>query len=193
MKRKGDGTLEDQKIIALLFERSEQGMTELIAKYGKLLRRIAWNILGNALDAEECANDTYLSVWNAIPPEQPRSLAAFCCAIARNNALSRYQWDNAQKRNSHYDIALDELGETVPALGNAESETEARELTDGINRFLAAQRKEDRYLFVRRYYFADSVTQLAAQTGKSPHSVSVRLFRIREKLQKYLRKEGLLP
>jgi RNA polymerase sigma factor (sigma-70 family) len=193
MKRKGDGTLEDQKIIALLFERSEQGMTELIAKYGKLLRRIAWNILGNALDAEECANDTYLSVWNAIPPEQPRSLAAFCCAIARNNALSRYQWDNAQKRNSHYDIALDELGETVPALGNAESETEARELTDGINRFLAAQRKEDRYLFVRRYYFADSVAELAAQTGKSPHSVSVRLFRIREKLQKNLRKEGLLP
>jgi RNA polymerase sigma factor, sigma-70 family len=193
MKRKGDGTLEDQKIIALLFERSEQGMTELIAKYGKLLRRIAWNILGNALDAEECANDTYLSVWNAIPPEQPRSLAAFCCAIARNNALSRYQWDNAQKRNSHYDIALDELGESIPALGNAESETEARELTDGINRFLAAQRKEDRYLFVRRYYFADSVAELAAQTGKSPHSVSVRLFRIREKLQKYLRKEGLLP
>ena len=167
--------------------------TELIAKYGKLLRRIAWNILGNALDAEECANDTYLSVWNAIPPEQPRSLAAFCCAIARNNALSRYQWDNAQKRNSHYDIALDELGESIPALGNAESETEARELTDGINRFLAAQRKEDRYLFVRRYYFADSVAELAAQTGKSPHSVSVRLFRIREKLQKYLRKEGLLP
>lgn len=109
--------MEDQKIIALLFERSEQGMTELIAKYGKLLRRIAWNILGNALDAEECANDTYLSVWNAIPPEQPRSLAAFCCAIARNNALSRYQWDNAQKRNSHYDIALDELGESLPRPG----------------------------------------------------------------------------
>lgn len=185
--------MEDQKIIALLFERSEQGMTELIAKYGKLLRRIAWNILGNALDAEECANDTYLSVWNAIPPEQPRSLAAFCCAIARNNALSRYQWDNAQKRNSHYDIALDELGESLPALGNVESEAEIKELTACINRFLADQKQEDRYLFVRRYYFADSVAELAAQTGKSPHSVSVHLFRIREKLQKYLRKEGLLP
>ena len=185
--------MEDQKIISLLFERSEQGMTELIAKYGKLLRRIAGNILGNALDAEECVNDTYLSVWNAIPPEQPRSLAAFCCAVARNNALSRYQWDNAKKRNSHYDIALDELGESIPSLGNVESDAEARELTDGINRFLGTQKKDDRYLFVRRYYFADSVNELAAQTGKSPHSVSVRLFRIREKLQKYLRKEGLLP
>lgn len=185
--------MDDRKIIALLFERSEQGITELAAKYGKLLRHVAGNILGNALDAEECVNDTYMSVWNAIPPEQPRSLAAFCCAIARNNALSRYQWDNARKRNSHYDIALDELGESIPALGNAESDAEVRELTEGINRFLAAQKKDDRFLFVRRYYFADSVTELAAQAGKSPHNVSVRLFRIREKLQKYLRKEGLLP
>lgn len=185
--------MEDQKIIALLFERSEQGMTELIAKYGRLLRRIAGNILGDAQDAEECVNDTYLNVWNAIPPEQPRSLAAFCCAVARNNALSRYQWENARKRNSHYDIALDELAESIPALGSVENDAEAKEMTQCINRFLAAQKKDDRYLFVRRYYFGDSIAQLAAQTGKSPHSVSVRLFRIREKLQKYLRKEGLLP
>lgn len=184
--------MEDQEIIALLFERSEQGMTELIAKYGKLLRRIAGNILGDAQDAEECLNDTYLNVWNAIPPEQPRSLAAFCCAVARNNALSRYQWENAQKRNSHYDVALDELAESIPALGSVENDAEAKALTQCINRFLAAQKTEDRVLFVRRYYLADSIAQLAAQTGKSPHSISVRLFRIREKLQKYLRKEGWL-
>ena len=183
--------MEDQKIIALLFERSEQGMTELIAKYGKLLQGIARNILGNALDAEECANDTYLSVWNAIPPEQPRSLAAFCCAIARNNALSRYQWDNAQKRNSHYDIALDELGESIPALGDAESETEARELTDGINRFLAAQKKEDRYLFVRRYYYGDSVRRLSGLFCMTENTVKSRLFRLRGGLRDALAKEGI--
>ncbi len=184
--------MEDQKIVALLFERSEQGMTELIGKYGKLLCRIAGNILGNAQDAEECASDTYLDVWNAIPPEQPRSLAAFCCAIARNNALTRYQRDTAQKRNSHYDAALDELADTIPALGTTESEYEAKELSQAVNRFLGKLPKADRYLFVRRYYFGDSLRDLAAQAGRTPHSVSVRLFRIRERLQKYLRKEGLL-
>ena len=185
--------MEDEKIISLLFERSEQGMTELIHKYGRLLRRIASNILGNPQDAEESANDTYLAVWNAIPPEQPQSLSAFCCAIARNKALTRYQRETAQKRNSRYDAALEELADSLPALGTVESEMEAREFSAAINRFLAAQRKEDRMLFVRRYYLGDGLTELARQTGRTPHSVSVRLFRIREKLQKQLRKEGLLP
>lgn len=184
--------MEDRKIVALLFERSEQGMTELIAKYGKLLRHIAGNILSDPLDAEECASDTYLAVWNAIPPEQPRSLAAFCCAIARNTALTRCQRDTAQKRNSRYDVALDELADTLPALGTVESEYERRELSDGINRFLRQLPKGDRYLFVRRYYFGDSLSDLASQTGRTPRGISVRLFRIREKLQTYLRKEGLL-
>lgn len=184
--------MEDEKIIALLFERSEQGMTELMGKYGKLLQRIAGNILGNAQDAEECASDTYWNVWNAIPPEKPRSLAAFCCAVARNNALTRYQRDTAQKRNSHYDAALDELEDTIPALTTVESEYACKELTDAVNCFLRQQTASDRMLFVRRYYLGDSISQLATQAGKSPHSVSVRLFRVRERLQKYLRKEGLL-
>lgn len=185
--------MEDEKIISLLFERSELGMTELINKYGRLLRRIAGNILGNPRDAEESASDTYLAVWNAIPPEHPQSLSAFCCAIARNNALTRYQRDTAQKRNSHYDAALEELEETLPAFGTVESEMEAKEISAAINRFLAAQKKDDRMLFVRRYYLGESLKELAQQTGRTPHSVSVRLFRIREKLQKQLRKEGLLP
>lgn len=185
--------MEDAEIIALFFERSERGIAELSAKYGKLLRQVAHNILGNPQDAEECVSDTYLNMWNAIPPERPQSLAAFCCAVARNNALTRYQANTAQKRNSHYDAALDELADTLPALLNVESEYEVKELSAAINRFLGNQAAGDRFLFVRRYYFADSVSDLAAQVGKSPHSVSVRLFRIRGKLQKFLRKEGLLP
>lgn len=184
--------MEDQQIIDLLFERSERGMEELMGKYGKLLRKIGENILNSPEDGEECANDTYLSVWNSIPPERPRSLAAYCCAIARNHALTRYQHNTAQKRNSHYDLALEELADTIPALLDVESECERREMVDCINRFLAAQSKPDRYLFIRRYYYADGVAELAAGLGKTPHSVSVRLFRLREKLLHFLRKEGML-
>lgn len=184
--------MEDQEIIALLFERSERGMEELMEKYGKLLRKIGENILNSPEDAEECANDTYLSVWNSIPPAVPRSLAAYCCALARNHALTRYQHNTAQKRNSHYDLALDELADTIPALLTVESEAESREMSRCVNRFLASQSKFDRYLFVRRYYYADGVADLAAELGRTPHSVSVRLFRLREKLLKFLRKEGML-
>ncbi len=184
--------MEDQEIIALLFERSERGLTELIGKYGKLLRKIGENILSSPEDAEECANDTYLSIWNSIPPEVPRSLAAFCCALARNHALTRYQHNTAQKRNSHYDLALDELADTIPALLTVESELESREMSRCINRFLASQSKIDRYLFVRRYYYADAVAEIADSLGRTPHSVSVRLFRLRKNLLQFLVKEGML-
>lgn len=185
--------MEDQAIIALFLERSERGVVELISKYGKAVSRITGNILADPLDAEECANDTYLSVWNSIPPNRPRSLRAYCCGIARNQALSRYQMNTAQKRNSHFDAALDELEDTIPALGGVESEYEARELSACVNAFLAGLRYDDRYAFVRRYYYGDSVASLAEEMGKTPHRVSVRLFRIRENLKKYLLKEGMLP
>ena len=185
--------MEDQAIIALLLERSERGMVELISKYGRAVSRIAGNILADPLDAEECANDTYLGVWNSIPPNIPRSLGAYCCGIARNKALSRYQANTAQKRGSHFDTALEELEDTIPALTNVESELEAKELGRCISGFLAGLDYDDRYVFIRRYYFGDAVTDLAAQLGKTPHRISVRLFRIRENLKKYLRKEGMLP
>ena len=137
--------MDDRQIIRLFFERSEQAITELSRKYGDLCFKVADNILNDPQDAEECVNDTYLRAWNAIPPEQPRSLAAFCCAIARNNALTRYQRDTAQKRNSHYDAALDELADTIPALGTTESEYEAKELSQAVNRFLGQLPKTDRY------------------------------------------------
>lgn len=185
--------MEDQAIIDLFLERSERGIVELISKYGRAVTKIASNILADPLDAEECANDTYLGVWNSIPPNIPRSLGAYCSGIARNKALSRYQANTAQKRNSHFDAALEELEETIPALGDVESELEARELAACISRFLAQLPYDDRYAFLRRYYYADSLADVAAQLGKPPHRISVRLFRIRENLKKYLRKEGMLP
>ena len=185
--------MDDQTIIALLLERSERGIVELISKYGRAVSKIAGNILADPLDAEECANDTYLGVWNSIPPNVPKSLGAYCCGIARNQALSRYQANTAKKRNSHFDAALDELEDTIPALGTAESELEAKELSGCISEFLAQLPYDDRYAFLRRYYYADSITDIAETLGKTPHRISVRLFRIREHLRKYLRKEGMLP
>lgn len=186
-------SMEDQAIITLFLERSEQGIVELISKYGRAVAKITGNILADPLDAEECANDTYLGVWNSIPPTIPRSLGAYCCGIARNKALSRYEANTAQKRNSHYDAALEELEDTIPALGTVESELEARELAGCISAFLAGLPYDDRYAFLRRYYYADAITDIARTLGKTPHRVSVRLFRIRENLKKYLRKEGILP
>lgn len=185
--------MDDQTIITLFHARSERAISELIEKYGASVKAVAANILRDPLDVEECINDTYLRIWNAIPPETPRSLGAFACGVARNAALNRFHANTAQKRNSFYDVALDELEEYVPALSGVESELEAKELSRCINAYLGQLNYDDRFVFVRRYYYGDPVSAIAQAMHLPPHRVSVRLFRIREKLQLYLRKEGMLP
>ena len=184
--------LKDHEIIKLFFERSEQAITELVNKYGSAIRNVAWNILNNPQDVEECTNDTYLQVWNRIPPTSPNYLGAFVCRIARNVCLKRYHANTAMKRNSYYDVALQELEETVPALSTVETDYDARELTKYLNQFLRKIKKDDRYLFLRRYWFGDSVNEIAQQLDIPPHNISVRLFRLRQKLQDYLHKEGMI-
>ncbi len=184
--------LEDRRILELLFERSEQAIGELDRKYGAAVRKTAANILRDRQDAEECANDTWLGVWNSVPPLRPEPLGGYVCRIARNLAVSRLRANTAEKRDRRYDLVLDELAEAIPSRMDVETELEARELTEEINRFLAGLSREDRILFVRRYFFGDSPEALAAAAGCSPGRVSVRLFRIREKLRKSLQKEGLL-
>lgn len=185
--------MEDQAIINLFNERSEQAITELIRKYGGAVRSISINILKDPMDAEEAANDVYLRVWNAIPPEVPKSLKAFVCAIARNAALTRYHSNTAQKRNSMYDVTLDELGDCLPAAGDIEETLEARELARLISAYLRTLPYDDRFLFIRRYYYAETAAEIGAAMHLSPNHVSVRLFRIRAKLHQYLKKEGMLP
>lgn len=185
--------MEDQAIITLFNERSEQAITELIRKYGGAVRSISGNILKDPMDAEEAANDVYLRVWNAIPPEVPKSLKAYVCAIARNAALNRYHSNTAQKRNSIYDVALEELGDCIPADGDIEEALEAKELSRHISAYLRTLPYDDRYLFVRRYYYAESAAQIGETMHLSANHVSVRLFRIRAKLHQYLKKEGMLP
>ena len=184
--------LKDHEIIDLFFERSEQAITELIGKYGSAVKNVAWNILNNAQDVEECTNDTYWQIWNRIPPTRPEHLGAFVCRVARNLCLKRYHSNTAQKRNSYYDVALQELEETIPALSTVETDLEAKELTGYLNRFLARLKPEERYMFMRRYWHGDGVSQIAQQLQLTPHTVSVRLFRLRQKLQTYLQKEGMI-
>lgn len=184
--------MKDQEIIALFFERSEKAITELIGKYGAAIRNVTSNILKDAQDAEECSNDTYLQVWNRIPPARPTYLGAYVCRIARNLSLKRYYANTAEKRNSYYDVALDELEETIPALSTVESAYDAKELTAYLNQFLKALSKEDRCLFLRRYWYGDSIRDTALFLGLTSHAASVRLFRLRQKLQNYLQKEGMI-
>ena len=184
--------MKDHEIIALFFERSERAITELINKYGAAIKNVASNILKDAQDAEEAVSDTYLTVWNRIPPTRPKYLGAYSCRIARNLSLKRFYANTAEKRNSYYDVALDELEETIPALSSVESTYDAKELTGYLNQFLKDLSKEDRYLFLRRYWYGDKVSDIAENLNITPHKASVRLFRLRQKLQDYLKKEGMI-
>ncbi len=184
-------SLNDNRIIDLFFERSEQAITELSGAYGVLCNNIAFHILGNAQDAEECVNDAYLGVWNTVPPKRPNPLRSYVCRIVRNLAIKQYHHNTAQKRNSVYDVALDELENCFPSSDSVEGAFDAAQAARCINAFLATLSRENRVLFVRRYWHADSIDDLAALFQTSNHNISVRLSRIRAKLNNYLIQEGV--
>lgn len=184
--------MEDNEIIALFDARSEQAIAELERKYGAVVRKMLSNILQSRQDVEECANDTYLGVWNSIPPQHPNPLISYVCKIARNLATTKYHSNTAQKRNRQYDLVLDELSECIPSTVQVESQYAAKELSAAISRFLDTLSYADRFCFVRRCWYADAVADIAAMTGMDRHRISVRLSRTRKKLYHYLKEEGLL-
>lgn len=184
--------MEDSKIIELFFARSEQAIVELSDKYGHILSIAANNILNNKSDSEECVNDAYLAVWNTVPPQKPDPLLSYVCRIVRNLAVKKYHFNTAQKRNSIYDTALDEISDCFPSDSSVEDEIEAGEIAKAIDSFLDSMDKQSRILFVRRYYYSDSIEELAKMFNKSRHNISVRLSRMRKGLKKHLIKEGLL-
>jgi len=184
--------MDDKQIIALFFARSEHAISELSAKYGRLCQQIAVNILSNQQDAEECVNDAYLGAWNTIPPQKPNPLQAYICKIVRNIAITRYHANTAMKRNSHYDVALDELENCLFSVDTPESMLQAKELSGLLDRFLSGLDTRSRVMFVRRYWYADSVADIAAEFHMRPNTVSVKLGRIRDNLRNFLRKEGYL-
>lgn len=180
--------MDDRHILKLLLSRAEQAIEALASAYGKRLFHIARNILGSTRDAEECVNDTYLALWNAIPPEEPDPLSAYAYRVGRNTALKRLRSNTAAIRCSDYDLSLDELAECIPA-GDLWEQMEARELGRLLNRFLKKQTPENRRLFLLRYWFGDSVQDIGKRLGMKPGTVSVRLNRIRSALKDYLNKE----
>ena len=160
-------------------------------RYTKKAIQDALISMGNTEDAEECVNDAYLALWNRIPPERPDPLASYLVRIVRNLSVKKYHSNTAAKRNSHYDVALSELEESIPSGGSVEEEIEARETAGIIDGFLASLDEPGRILFVRRYYHGDSIEELAKLFSTTKHNVSVRLSRIRKKLKKILVREGV--
>ncbi len=182
--------MDDKKIFALLWARAEGALSALEQKFGKLLYRIAVNILEIPQDAQECVNDTYLAIWNTIPPEKPEPLRPYVCRVGRNIALTRLRDLRAQKRCSRFDLSLEELAEIIPDR-RMEERLDARALGQAIDRFLQQQTRENRILFLRRYWFGDSVLEAAAYIGISANVASVRLHRLRKELKDYLIGEEL--
>ncbi len=182
---------DDSKIIDLFFARDEQAIVELSEKYGAVCKIISKNILKNELDAEECVSDTYLALWNRIPPERPEPLRAYVIRIIRNISIAKYHANTSLKRNSYYDTALDELEECISDCCTIEDEIDADRLAMYLNNFIESLDKESRIMFMCRYWCSDSVSDIARMFGIRSHTVSVRLFRIREKLKEYLSKEGV--
>lgn len=179
----------DQQMIEAVFMRSEQGLKDMAAAYGSLLYTISLNLLHNAADAEECVNDTWLKVWQTIPPYRPTYLRSFLCKITRQIAVDRYRADHRQKRGGDSAgtwVEWEESALPAPAAENNPMEG----VSEAIERFLAGQDVESRVLFTRRYFLGESLQSLAERYEKNPKTLAVRMARLRKQLEKYLEKEG---
>jgi len=189
--RKEVTSLEDSQIIALYFQRNEQAIAETASKYGRYCFCITMNVLGNREDAEEAVSDTYLAVWSTIPPHKPIVFSTFLGKIARYTAIKRWQKNTAQKRSCGLTVALEELAECISDRGNAETALENAQLTRILNDFLRKLPKQERMVFVCRYWYVDSIEEIAGRFGFTQSKVKSMLARTRKKLKATLQKEGI--
>ena len=183
--------LDDKKIVELFFKRSEQAIRELDSKYGKTCYTLAYNIVNCRRDAEECVNDAAWDVWNSIPPKQPESLSSYACALVRNRALDRHRYLTAQKRTGdRFAQILDELKESIgPGLEDVYCERAV--VTECIQTLLDKLSESDRRLFLERYYLAEDVEDIAKKYNMKDNAVSVRLYRMRQRLRELLQERGV--
>ena len=183
--------MDDARIIAMFFERNEEGIKQAERQYNRYLQNIAKNILTSKEDAEECVSDTYLAAWNSIPPNKPRSLMAYLSTITRNLALDRLEKQNAKKRTAEMLPLMEEIAEAFP-ISEHDSLTDGIALREAINKFLKQLPKEKRILFMRRYFFFDSVEEIAKAEKASESKIKTALFRIRLELKDHLLREGIV-
>ena len=185
--------MEDSAIIDLYWAREEQALTETDAKYGGMCRTIAYNILSSREDSEECVNDTWLRAWNTMPPNRPGVLSAFLSKITRNLSLDRYKASRAAKRGGgQLPLALEELGDCVPAADSVEEALALEELTQLLDRFLRTLPDRECCIFLRRYWYVDSTRDIARRYEMAEGSVKSTLYRVRQKLREQLEKEGVV-
>ena len=177
-------------IINLYFERNEQAINETDAKYGRLCFGIANNILADNEDAEECVNDTYLSVWNQIPPTRPNNFRSFLCKIVRNLSLKKLDYNLAAKRDKNMTISFSEL-ENILQDNKIDDEPEYEELGKIISDFLWQEKEVSRNVFIRKYFFLEAVSDIAERYSFSESKVKSMLYHSRNRLKEYLRKEGI--
>ena len=185
--------MDDAQIVQLYWNRDERAISATAEKYGAYCAKIAKNIVGNEEDAEECVNDTYLNAWNAMPPHRPSALSAFLGKITRNIAFNKYKHNTAEKRGGGEIAAiLDELAECIPGKSDydAEQELDRKELIRTVDSFLDSLPKNKRNIFMRRYWFSDSVSEIARQNGMKEGAVSAALSRLRLSLRNYLEERG---
>lgn len=180
----------DESIIQLYQSRSEIAISETKNKYGKLIFAVANGIIQNSADAEECENDTYIGLWNSIPPEHPKNLKAYCAKIARNSALKKLEYLCAEKRDRSktlsYEYLLDELGE----LSIVKEEITETQLSEDLNMFMEELKDRDRKIFVLRYWYLLAVREVASECNVSENQVKTILFRTRNKLKDWLIERG---
>ncbi len=183
--------MEDSEIIELYFARDEQAIRETSDKYSAYLQKIAKNILGNAEDARECENDTYLKVWNSIPPANPPVFSAYIGKIVREAAIDRWRLLHRKKRGGDVLFeSLQELNDAVPAGSTTEEIVESRLLAARISDYLKTCTKDVRTVFLMRYFYLDSLLDISRATGFSLGKIKSILFRARAGLKEYLGKEG---
>ena len=183
--------MNDQAIIDLYWARDEQAVQETEQKYGGYCRSIAWNILRDRRDTEECVNDTWMQTWTSLPPQRPQVLPAYLGTITRNLSLNRIRSAGAKKRAaSRLELSYEELQESVPDGCTVEREVDTRELGRSLDRFLRKLPEKDRCIFLRRYWYMDSCNQIARRYRMSEGAVKSNLHRTRKKLRDYLEQEG---
>ena len=185
--------MNDEMILDLYWARSESAISETAKKYGNYCFSISDNILQDNEDAEECVNDTYLKTWNAVPPQRPLNFRAFLGKIVRNLSLNKYKEKRTKKHGGgEITLLFSELEDCVPSGSDVERESEANEVIEAINSFLTSMDSESRIVFVRRYWYADSVKAIAENFQMSESKVMSMLFRARNKMKTYLEKEGVI-
>lgn len=189
--RKGSQTMDDGKIVDLYWARDEKAITESQRKYGRMLSSLSYSLLSSYEDAEECVNDTYLDAWNAMPEARPEFLGAFLSKITRRISVDRFRAKHREKRGGMNEI-VSELDECIPSEDRVDRQYENMLLRDEINDFLYSQPKEKRVMFVLRYFYSKSVSEIARQISVGESKVKTTLFRMRKELQERLEEKELL-